>query len=50
MQNITENTILIETFTTEHPKKVFNIAEGISFDYLIILEDNAQIDFDIHCQ
>lgn len=49
MQQIIQNTSLIEIFTTQSEKKTISVSEWISFDYLVILQDDAQIDFDIHC-
>jgi len=49
MHNIIKNTSLIEVFTTTNEKKTITVLEGVSFNYLIILQENAQIDFTIHC-
>ncbi len=49
MQHIIQDTSLIEIFTTQNEKKTITVSEWISFNYLVILEDNAEIDFDIHC-
>lgn len=49
MDNIIKNTSLIEVFTTTHEAKTITVSEWISFNYLVILQDDAQVDFDIHC-
>jgi Fe-S cluster assembly protein SufD len=49
MHNIIKNTSLIEVFTTTHEGKTITVSEWVSFEYLVILQENAQIDFTIHC-
>jgi Fe-S cluster assembly protein SufD len=49
MQYITQDTSSIEIFTTKNEKKTISVSEWISFNYLVILQDNAQVDFDIRC-
>ncbi len=49
MQHITQDTSLIEIFTAQSEKKTISVSEWISFNYLVILQEDAQIDFDIHC-
>lgn len=49
MRHITENTSIIATYTDKQPTQDISIAEGISFEYLILLEDDADIDFNIYC-
>jgi Fe-S cluster assembly protein SufD len=49
MYHITEHNSLIETFTSYHIAKTITVSEWVSFNYLVILQDNAEIDFDIHC-
>ena len=49
MQYITEDTSSIEIFNTQNEKKTISVSEWISFHYLVILQDDAQVDFDIHC-
>ena len=49
MQYITQDTSSIEIFSTQNEKKTISVSEWISFNYLVILQDDAQVDFDIHC-
>jgi len=49
MNTIIKNTSLIEVFTTTHEAKTITVSEWVSFEYLVILQENAQIDFTIHC-
>lgn len=49
MSNIITNTSLIEVFTTTNETKTITVSEWVSFEYLVILQENAQIDFTIHC-
>jgi len=49
MQHITQDTSLIEIFSTQSIKKTLTVSEWVSFNYLVILQDNAEIDFDIQC-
>ncbi len=49
MQHITKDTSLIEIFTTQNEKKTITVSEWISFNYLVILQNDAEVDFDIHC-
>lgn len=49
MQYITHDTSSIEIFNSQSKKKTLSVSEWISFHYLIILQDDAQVDFDIHC-
>ncbi len=49
MQYITTDTSLIEVFDNHSENKTISVSEWISFNYLVILQDDAQIDFDISC-
>jgi Fe-S cluster assembly protein SufD len=49
MRTITQDTSSVEIFDTIHPLQEITIADHISFNYLIVLRQNAQVDFDIHC-
>ena len=49
MDNIIKNTSLIEVFTMAYEAKTITVSEWVSFEYLVILQENAQIDFTINC-
>lgn len=49
MDTIIKNTSLIEVFTTTQEAKIITVSAWVSFEYLVILQENAQIDFTIHC-
>lgn len=49
MQHITQDNSLIEIFNTQNEKKTITVSEWVYFNYLVILQDDAQVDFDIHC-
>lgn len=49
MNNIVQDTSLIDFFHWSHDKKVVTIWENVSFQYLVVLEENAEVDFEIRC-